>query len=222
MIEELPAEDALYLDKNTTIFVLYDPSSMDSVAKRDVTVSCFKKYGYKNIRPEVVVYTSTIQYLDFSLTFEEGKVDAYQQQEWYNFLKIFKKARSLKTATLVVKAGVVLDSDIPTRISKYAVKIVGYYFEPGGVKRPYGPIGIYFCSDNEYWKKLFVDEAGKTSVFEPIAVTLAILDFKYSKLSRLNRSELAVQAAKYNTLAKVEAQIDKTLLLCRDHRDYGS
>lgn len=111
------------LDKDTMIFVIFNPKNMLNMKRRNSTVENLNSWGYTNIRFQP--YGKTDEDYGYKPVFG-NEVSEMDRVKWYAYLNILRKIRKEDKPVIITFAGNELVSDIPQSITESEIEILGY------------------------------------------------------------------------------------------------
>ena len=112
-------EDPLYLSKDTKVFIMIDPHSLNSMVDKRRVQKEFQTFGYKNISIQYHITTDqindSVRKLGIDIPAKKEVIGVQGVIEWYTFANILRKARILEKHCIIAFPSSHLKKDILLR-----------------------------------------------------------------------------------------------------------
>jgi hypothetical protein len=141
----MSVEEVFHLRKDTLVYIIFNPESVNSQLQKIKTENSFKRFGYESIRHQP--YADLQKHPGYRLEFSgEFKIDpalSIEKSKWYAVTNIFRKIRKETRPAIITFAGNELLNDISNEIEKKNFEILGFNLNQNNVRRSQPTAGMY-------------------------------------------------------------------------------
>jgi len=188
----MSVEEVFHLRKDTKVYIIFNPESMDGQVNKLKTKNTFERLGYSDIKYQP--YADPAADNGYQLRFGgQFQLDARlyaERVKWYSFTNILRKIRKEETPVIITFAGHSLIQDIPKDIESSNFEIIGYNFNLNNERRADAKAGMYITP--LLARSLFKDKILNATI---------LLDMNDFMIKYYNEAQLALNEEKYKYLS---------------------